>query len=90
MTTLEEVTQRILHALRDHDFEGLSAALDDRARLIASGAVPTQEAWQMGEAACQGLAALKQRLAQESTRLEQMRTVAEAPRRDPALVDYRG
>jgi hypothetical protein len=73
MTTLEEETQRILVALREQNFEDLNAALEERARLIATGALPTRDAWQMGQAALEGLAVLKQRLAAESSRLKQIR-----------------
>ena len=87
MTTLEEVTGRVLLAVRQRNFEELNAALEERACLIASGAIVTRDVWQMGQEACEKLRALQHELSAESTRLERMRGSVTA---SPTHVDCRG
>ena len=71
--TLKEATENMTAAVRDQDLPAFAAALADRAASIKAGAQPTPEIVQAGNRAVYDLLILKQRLAFESARLEQVR-----------------
>jgi hypothetical protein len=75
--TLKEATENMTAALRDQDLPALAAALADRATsiraAIKAGAQPTAEIVEAGNRAVYDLLILKQSLAFESARLEQVR-----------------
>jgi hypothetical protein len=71
--TLEEATANLTAAVRDQDLSAVAAALSDRATAIKAGAHPVSEIVEAGNRALYGLLVLKQRLAFESARLEQVR-----------------
>jgi hypothetical protein len=77
MTLLEAITEKILSAIGTKDFEDLRQMIQDRAALLASGAEVTVRAWELGDQASKALVSLKQSLALESVRLEQIRKMAE-------------
>ena len=90
--TLEEATENMTVALQDQDLPALAAALADRAASIKAGAQPTPEIVEAGNRAVYDLLILKQRLAFESARLEQVREGLTAALTGPkySFVDYRG
>ena len=92
MTDLEQVSERILDAARAQDILALAHALKDREKLLRAGAEITYRAWELGERACEELVALKQKLALEASRLEQVRSgVAGAlTAKRETLRDFRG
>ncbi|MBV8844213.1 MAG: hypothetical protein JO307_15500 [Bryobacterales bacterium] len=71
--TLEEATHNLMAALRDHDLDAVAAALADRAACIKAGSRPTSELIAAGNRAIYDLLTLKQRLAFENARLNQIR-----------------
>jgi hypothetical protein len=71
--TLKEATENMTAALRDQDLPALATALADRADSIKAGAQPTPQVVEAGNRAVYDLLILKQRLAFESARLEQVR-----------------
>jgi hypothetical protein len=87
--TLKEATENMTAALRDQDLPALAVALADRAASIKAGAQPTPEIVQAGNRAVYDLLILKQRLAFESARLEQVRTslAGALPERKSPFVD---
>lgn len=91
MTPLEDVSQRILEAASGSDFEVLRTLIRERAALLASGAEVTPHAWELGEQACRALRALKQDLAEQSTRIQQVLQIAQSvPQRISAHREYFG
>lgn len=74
MTSLEAVTESILTAIAKKDFQEIDKEVKRRIRLLASGAEVTPRAWELGDQACRALAALRQELIAESSRLEQIRS----------------
>ena len=90
--TLQEATANMTAVLRDRDLTAVAAALADRAASIKAGAQPTPEIVQAGNRAVYDLLILKQCLAFESARLEQVRTglTGALPQCKRALIDYRG
>jgi hypothetical protein len=92
MTSLEQASDRVRRAAQAGDLEEVTLALEERSRLLLSGEEPTVTAWQLGAQAARFLEMLMQRLAAESSRLEQIRSgVVEtmAPQPD-SHIDYRG
>lgn len=85
----EQATEQMRAAIAAEDLDALKLALDARAGALAEGDRPSMDAIEAGERALLDLAALKQRLAVESSKLGSIRTaLSEAcPRRH---VDYRG
>jgi hypothetical protein len=71
--TLKEATENMAAALRDEDLPALTGALADRAAAIKAGAQSTSEVVEAGNRAIYDLLILKQRLAYENARLEQVR-----------------
>ena len=76
MTTLEAATEKVLSAIGNRDFEELTLALRERARMLENGAEATPGAWELGEKARLALVALKKDLILESSRLEQILKIA--------------
>jgi hypothetical protein len=76
MTQLEAATERILAAIGQSDFEQLTEASRQRARLLEAGAEVTLRAWELGEEARLALADLRKTLVLESSRLEQILQIA--------------
>jgi hypothetical protein len=75
-TPLEAATEKILSAIGKRDFEELTLALRERARLLETGAEVTLGAWELGDKARLALAALKKDLILESSRLDQILKIA--------------
>lgn len=70
----EHATKQILSAIAAEDLDALKQALDARADALAEGDRPSMDAIEAGERALLDLAALKQRLAVESSKLGRIRT----------------
>jgi hypothetical protein len=90
MTQLEAATERILAAIGKGDFEQLTEASRERARLLEAGAEVTLLAWQLGEEARLALADLRKTLILESSRLEQIVKIADPPPRSVSRREYFG
>jgi hypothetical protein len=90
MTQLEAATERILAAIGKGDFEQLTEASRERARLLEAGAEVTLLAWQLGEEARLALADLRKTLILESSRLEQIVKIADPPPRSGSGREYFG
>jgi hypothetical protein len=91
MTPLEAVTEKILAAISGKDFVELAQAIKERKTLLASGAEVTLRAWELGDQAAKALLSLKQSLALESLRLDQIRKIAETfPERSSSHREYFG
>jgi hypothetical protein len=90
MTQLEAATERILAAIGKGDFEQLTEASRERARLLEAGAEVTLLAWQLGEEARLALADLRKTLILESSRLEQIVKIADPPPRSGSRREYFG
>jgi hypothetical protein len=91
MTTLEAATERILSAIGKRDFEELTLALRERARLLEAGAEITVRAWDLGENARLALTDLKKELMLQSSRQEQILKIAgTAPSRSGSGREYFG
>ena len=91
MTPLEAITETILSAIGKKDFVELDHAIKEREALLASGSEATLHAWELGDQACKVLVSLKQNLALESVRLEQIRKIAETvPEKSSAHREYFG
>jgi hypothetical protein len=91
MSALEAVSERILSAIDARDFAVLSQAVEERKSLLASGAEVTVRAWELGDQAAKALVSLKETLALELARLEQIRKLAESfPKRSAGHREYFG
>lgn len=88
--TLQESTAIAQTAIRSGDLDALADALRLRAEAIEDGAVPSSAVLEAGDKAMAELAALKQKLALENSRLEQVRAglIGTMPARQRLCVDY--
>ena len=85
----EEATERMRAAIAAEDLDALNLALDARAAALAAGDRPSLQAIEAGERALLDLAAFKQRLAFESSKLGSLRTALGDACPRPRL-DYQG
>ena len=66
-------TAALLDAIEAEDLEAVARTLERRTELLTSAAPPTLRALELGHQACDRLILLKQKIAADSARLQQLR-----------------